>query len=184
MAATATVETAARSYVRPGLAVAALVLVAFAWFWFQPSAADEARLEFLEADPTLVLPTLAGETPELVESERTVATRDWTGSWGVTDRVDRYSLESRRVDRYAEDLFDHLQASPWELTSVRCQEDQLVLTGRQLVDGDWATIEVSAWATGPNGTLSVRSAIAAVGGTGLVVEPAAVELRLDCTAIG
>lgn len=183
MTATAAL-TAARSFVVPGLVAAVLVLAGFGWLWFQPSAADEARLDLLEADPTRVLPPLDGETPVLVDSDRSVATRDWTGAWSVTERSDRYTLESRRVDRYADDLFAHLEASAWEPTDVRCQEDQLVIAARQVIDGDWATIEFSAWAVGPSGMLSVRSSIAAVGGSDLVVTASDTEVRVDCVEVG
>ena len=175
---------AARSYLVPGLVVIALVVAALIYFWFQPSAADQARLDVIEADPTLVLPMLDGEQPELLSSESTVASRNWSGEWSITERTDRYALQSRRVDRYADDLYEHLRVSAWDVTSVQCQEDQLVITGRQVIDGDWATLEFTAWAVGANGQLSVRSAISAVGGNDLMVVAEATEARINCPALG
>ena len=181
MTSTRTARSAeARSYVRPALVIAVALLVALAWFWFQPSAADEARLDLLESDPTLQLPTLDGEELERIGSDSAVARRSWNGELGITERTDRYELGSRRVDRYAEDLFDHMDASPWEVLAVRCTEDLVVISGRQIIDGDWATLEFTAWATGPTGELSVRSAISATAGADLVVAGDAGELMVDC----
>lgn len=177
-------SAAARSFVVPGLVVAAVVLAVLAYFWFQPTAEDEARLALLESDATLVLPPLDGAAAELVGSESTVASRGWTGEWSITERTDRYALPSGQVDRYAAALYDHMDESPWDVTNVRCQADQLVVSGRQVIDGDWATLEFTAWRVGETGQLSVRSAISAVGDKELVVEASATEIRIDCPALG
>ncbi|MEM9464490.1 MAG: hypothetical protein AAGA90_03915 [Actinomycetota bacterium] len=173
----------ARSLLIPGLVLAAVAIAALVFVWFRPSAQDQARLDVLEADPTLVLPMLDGEVPELLGSESSVASRSWSGEWSITERTDRYALQSRRVDRYAVDLYDHITASSWDVTSVQCQEDQVVITGRQVVDGDWATLEFTAWATGPSGQLSVRSAVSAVGGNDLMVVAETTEARINCPAL-
>ena len=178
-----TASTAAKSYRKPALIVAAATIAVLAYFWFQPSAADEARLAMLEADPTLVLPPLAGETAELVETGTNVASRSWDGDWSVTERTDRYNLLSRRVNRYAPDLVAHMDASDWDVTQVRCQEDRLVISGRQLIDGDWATLEFTAWAVGPNGQLSVRAAINAVAGESPPLSADVAEIELACDNI-
>ncbi|MEM9521861.1 MAG: hypothetical protein AAGA37_21315 [Actinomycetota bacterium] len=177
-----TSSTVARSVVRPALLVAAVVLGALAYFWFQPDAGDEARLALLEADVIHALPTLDGETPELLGTETNVASRDWTGSWSLTERADRYALQDPNVDRYLADLYAHLQDSTWEFTSVRCGEAQFVLTGRQVIDGDWATLEFTAWPSGETARLSVRTAISAVGGNALVVEASEepTDAAIDC----
>lgn len=180
---TAHSSVAARSFVVPGLVVAALVIAVLTFFWFQPAAEDEARLALLEADPTLALPPLGADLAEQVGSESTVASRSWTGEWSITERTDRYALATAQVDQFAEVLYDHMDASAWDVTSVRCQADQLVITGRQVIDGDWATLEFSAWGQGETGQLSVRSAISAVGGSELAVEAEATEIRIDCPAI-
>ena len=174
----------ARSFLAPGLVVVLLVIAALTYFWFQPSAQDRARLDVLEADPALVMPMLDGEVPELLSSQSSVASRSWSGEWSVTERADRDALTSRRVDRYAADLFAHMSDSAWSITTVQCREDQVVISGQQLIDGDWATLEFTAWAVGPNGQLSVRSAISAVGGSDLVAPAASTEPRIDCATLG
>ena len=177
-------RTVAKSYRRHALVAAALVLAVFAYFWFTPSGADERRLDGLQLDPTLTLPMLAGETPELLETDANVARRSWDGSWSITEHTDRYALLSRRVNRYADDLYDHVDASTWSITAVRCSEDQFVLTARQPFDGDWATLEITAWAVGANGEMTVRSAVSAEAGTSLVASNDAVDAMIDCPEVG
>lgn len=175
--------TVARSLIGPALVLAALAIGALAYFWFQPDAQDEARLALLEADSTLVLPMLDGELPELLESDSNVASRRWSGEWSITERTDRYALQGADVDRYAEDLFDHMTTSAWDVTSARCEATQVVITGRQVIDGDWATLEFTAWSAGTTGQLSVRSAISAVGGSAMVVETEASEASISCDTL-
>lgn len=176
-------STVAKSYRRHFLVAAALVLAVFAYFWFTPSGADERRLDGLQLDPTLTLPTLAGEMPEFLETDTNVARRSWDGSWSITEHTDRYALLSRRVNRYAEDLYDHVDASTWTITAVRCTEDRFVLTARQPFDGDWATLEITAWAVGANGEMTVRSAVSAEAGTSLVTSNDAVDAVIDCREV-
>lgn len=184
MTSTRTVSsTDAKSHIKPMLFVSAAALALLAWVWFRPADADEARLAMLEADPVLVMPTLDGETVEQIGDESNVATRSWNGNWSITETSDRYALGSRRVNRYAQDLYDHMDASPWEVTSVRCTEDFVVISGRQILDGDWASLEFSAWATGPTGELSIRSAISATAGGDLVMAGDAGELVIDCADV-
>ena len=47
-------------------------------------------------------------------------------------------------------------------------------------DGDWATLEFTAWAVGPNGKLSVRSAISAVAGDDPPLSAETAELEIAC----
>ena len=176
-------NTAARSYRTHFLVVAALVLAGLAYVWFSPSAADERRLEGLQLDPTLVIPELAGETPERISIDTSVARRSWDGSWSITEHRERYALTSRRVNRYAEDLYDHVAASTWSITAVRCREDQFVLTARQPFDGDWATLEITARAVGANGEMTVRSAVSAAAGTSLVVDGELLDADIDCPEV-
>ncbi|MEM8707133.1 MAG: hypothetical protein AAGE98_11800 [Actinomycetota bacterium] len=175
--------TVAKSYRPHFLAIAAVVIAAGAWFWFTPSAADEARLDGLQLDPTLVLPELDGELPELIENDTNVASRNWDGTWSITEHVDSYALVSRRVNRYAEDLYEHVDRSSWNVTAVRCTEDQFVLSARQPFDGDWATLEITAWAVGPNGRMTVRSAVSAEAGTSLVAAGEVGPPEIDCPEI-
>ncbi|MEO0494282.1 MAG: hypothetical protein AAF081_12800 [Actinomycetota bacterium] len=173
----------ARSY-RPHFLIAALAVIAVgAFFWFRPSAADQARLDGLQLDPTLTLPLLAGEQPELVDNDTNVASRSWDGTWSITEHTDTYALVSRRVNRYAEDLHDHVDASSWSITAMRCSEDRLVLTARQPFDGDWATLEITAWAVGPSGRMTVRSAVSAEAGTSLVVGGDEITAAIDCPEV-
>lgn len=182
MTATRT-SSVAPSY-RPHIAIAVAALLAVgAWFWFSPSGADKARLDGLQLDPTLVLPELAGETPQLIDNDTNVASRSWDGSWSITEHTDTYALVSRRVNRYAEDLYDHVAASSWNITAVRCSEDQFVLTARQPFDGDWATFEITAWPVGANGRMTVRSAVSAEAGTALVASGELVDAVIDCPEI-
>ncbi|MEM8706722.1 MAG: hypothetical protein AAGE98_09720 [Actinomycetota bacterium] len=175
--------TVAKSYRPHALVVAAVVLAAGAWFWFTPSAADEARLDGLQLDPTLVLPEVAGEVPQLIGNETNVARRSWDGSWSSTEHIDSYTLISRRVNRYAEDLYDHVDRSSWTITSVRCTEDRFVLSAQQPFDGDWATLSITAWAVGPSGQMSVRSAVSAEAGTSLVANGDVGAPEIDCAEI-